>query len=82
MLGFDEHHIPTVAANVTTDQAKLIAKAKGLNGMLLAPHDSGYDHITYIRDEEGKYRVKQMHVWLTANLTDCSGVEVLRTDAD
>ncbi len=37
MLGFDDHHIPTVAANVTTDQAKLIAEAKGLTGILLAP---------------------------------------------
>lgn len=83
MLGFDDNHTPTVATNVTIDQAKDIAKAKDLNGMLLAPQVPGQaSHRTYMRDEEGHYEVKRMHVWLSNNLTSCSGAEVLGTDRD
>lgn len=83
MFGYDERHSPNVAANVTAEEAKQIAKAKSLNGMLLAPQVPGDgNHITYTRNNEGKYEVVRMHVWLTANLTKCTGAEVLGTDAN
>jgi hypothetical protein len=83
MFGKDDDGNPTVAANVTVEEAKQIAAAKNLNGMLLAPQAPGNgSHRTYIRNSEGKYKVVRMHIWLTANLTTCTGAEVLEKAAD
>ncbi len=83
MLGYDDQRNPAVEVNVTTDEAKELAAAKGLNWMLLSPHPSGSGkHITYMRVTNGEYEVVRMHVWLTADLTECTGVEVLGRDVD
>ncbi len=86
MFGYNDGYNPTVAANVTAKEARQTAAVKNLNGMLLAPQfpdapNSG-GHKTYMRDDEGEYKPVRMHVWLTANLTKCTGVEVLGTAAD
>ncbi len=78
MFGKDDDGNPTVAANVTTAQARQIAAAKDLNGMMLAPQSPGNgQHRTCIRNDKGEYETVEMHRWLTANLTGCSGAEVL-----
>ena len=78
MFGKDDDGTPTVAANVTTVQARKIASAKSLNGMILAPQVPGTaGHLAYIRNDEGEYKVVRMHEWLTGNLTSCTGEEVL-----
>ncbi len=83
MFGKDDDGNPTVAANVTVEEAKRIAAAKNLNGMMLPPQAPGNgSHMTYISNNEGEYKVVQMHVWLSANLTSCTGAEVLGKTAD
>lgn len=85
MFGYDDDYNPTVATNVTAEQVRQIATEKDLNGMLLAPQlpdapDNG-GHKTYMRASKGVYEPVRMHVWMTANLTECKGEEVLRDDA-
>ncbi|CAN5686733.1 hypothetical protein BH20ACT11_BH20ACT11_16370 [soil metagenome] len=85
MFGYDDDYNPTVAENVTAEQAHALAAEKGLTGMLLAPSqpeapDNG-GHRSYMRAAEGGYETVRMHVWLTAHLTECTGKEVLGEDA-
>ncbi len=74
MFGYDERHTPVVATNVTADQAKAFAGAKGLTGFFLsaqdpqAPDNPGI--VTYELNEAGKYHKVRLRQWVKNNLLD------------
>jgi hypothetical protein len=74
IFGYDERWEPTVAANVTADQAKAFALAKGLTNFLAAPQDNervdNAGIIAYKRDEKAKggYARGKTREWVADNL--------------
>lgn len=73
MFGYDLNNDPTVVANVTTEQAKVFAEAKGLTGFFLAPHWSKFPNSGGMKayrwdKEKGKYTVWTVRGWVFTNL--------------
>lgn len=73
MFGYDERRHPVVATNVTADQAKVFAQAKGLPGFFLSPQGSQANSpgiVTYERSEDGRYRKVKLRQWVKNNLLE------------
>ncbi len=73
MFGYDGEGAPVVATNVTAEQAKTFADAKGVADFFLSPQDPHAPSpgiVTYERSEDGKYRKVRLRQWIGNNLVD------------
>ena len=70
MFGMDYRGAPVVASNVTTADAKALAKSRHLNGYHLVPMDpdkKSRGTMSYIEVKPGHYENWEMFFWLEDN---------------